>query len=51
MVLGDSDNMLVGDPVYTIGNPLGELTYTMTDGMGRDFYDYRVSKPQVIQYE
>ena len=24
---------------------------TMTDGMGRDFYDYRVSKPQVIQYE
>ena len=33
VVLGDSDNMLVGDPVYTIGNPLGELTYTMTDGM------------------
>ena len=33
VVLGDSDNMLVGDSVYTIGNPLGELTYTMTDGM------------------
>ena len=24
---------------------------TMTDGMGREFYDYRVSQPQVIQYE
>ena len=33
VVLGDSDNMLVGDPVYTIGNPLGELTYTLTDGI------------------
>ena len=33
VVLGDSDNMLVGDPVYTIGNPLGELTYSLTDGM------------------
>ncbi|MCI8594827.1 MAG: PDZ domain-containing protein [Oscillospiraceae bacterium] len=33
VILGDSDNMVVGDNVYTIGNPLGELTYTMTDGM------------------
>ena len=33
VVLGDSDNTLVGDEVYTIGNPLGELTYSMTNGM------------------
>ena len=33
VVLGDSDNLVVGQSVYTIGNPLGELTFTLTDGM------------------
>ncbi len=31
--LGDSDQMQVGQPVYAIGNPLGELEYTMTGGI------------------
>ena len=31
--LGDSDQMQVGQTVYTIGNPLGELDYTMTSGI------------------
>ena len=31
--LGDSDAMRVGDTLYAIGNPLGELSYTMTSGM------------------
>lgn len=30
--IGDSDALQVGDPVCTIGNPLGELTYTLTVG-------------------
>ena len=30
--LGNSDNMQVGESVYAIGNPLGELTFTMTTG-------------------
>ncbi len=33
VTLGDSDQLAVGEPVYTIGNPLGELTFTLTDGM------------------
>jgi serine protease Do len=33
VTLGDSDQVVVGESVYTIGNPLGELTYTFTDGM------------------
>jgi serine protease Do len=33
VTLGDSDQVVVGETVYTIGNPLGELTYTFTDGM------------------
>jgi len=33
VVLGDSDYMSVGDTVYAVGNPLGELEYTMTSGM------------------
>ena len=32
-VIGDSDEMLVGEKVYAVGNPLGELEYTMTDGI------------------
>jgi len=31
--LGDSDNLQVGETVYAIGNPLGELSFTMTSGM------------------
>ena len=33
VVLGDSDNLNVGDSVVAIGNPLGELTFTMTAGV------------------
>lgn len=32
-VLGNSDEMRVGQTVYAVGNPLGELTYTMTSGI------------------
>lgn len=31
--LGNSDSMSVGDSIYAVGNPLGELEYTMTGGM------------------
>ncbi len=31
--LGDSDEIRVGQTIYTVGNPLGELTYTMTSGI------------------
>lgn len=30
--LGDSDGVLVGDPVYAVGNPYGVLEFTMTVG-------------------
>lgn len=33
VAIGDSDAMSVGDKVYAVGNPLGELSYTMTSGM------------------
>ncbi len=32
VVLGDSGNMNVGDNVIAIGNPLGELTFSLTSG-------------------
>ncbi len=32
VVLGDSDQMNVGDSVIAIGNPLGELTFSLTSG-------------------
>lgn len=33
VILGDSDSLNVGDPVVAIGNPLGELTFSLTAGM------------------
>jgi len=33
VTLGDSDKLVVGESVYAIGNPLGELTYSLTDGI------------------
>ena len=32
VLLGDSDNLVVGEQVCAIGNPLGELTFTFTSG-------------------
>ena len=32
VVLGNSENLNVGDPVVAIGNPLGELTFSLTSG-------------------
>ena len=32
VILGDSDNLNVGDDVVAIGNPLGELTFSLTSG-------------------
>lgn len=33
VVLGDSDELSVGDEVAAIGNPLGELTFSLTTGV------------------
>ncbi|MFI3227943.1 MAG: trypsin-like peptidase domain-containing protein [Clostridia bacterium] len=33
ITLGDSDDLEVGETVYAIGNPLGELTFSLTDGL------------------
>ena len=33
VTLGSSDELVVGESVYAIGNPLGELTYSLTDGI------------------
>ncbi|MBQ9973713.1 MAG: trypsin-like peptidase domain-containing protein [Oscillospiraceae bacterium] len=33
VALGDSDALVVGESVYAIGNPLGELTFSLTDGL------------------
>ena len=33
VILGDSDNMNVGDTVLAIGNPLGELTFSLSQGV------------------
>ncbi len=32
VIIGDSSNLNVGDPVVAIGNPLGELTFSLTSG-------------------
>ena len=33
VILGDSDKMVVGEDVVAIGNPLGELTFSLTKGV------------------
>ncbi|MBQ8209545.1 MAG: trypsin-like peptidase domain-containing protein [Clostridia bacterium] len=33
VIYGESSALEVGDSVYVIGNPLGDLTYTLTDGI------------------
>ena len=33
VTIGSMDDCRVGNTVYAVGNPLGELTYTMTDGI------------------
>ncbi len=33
VIYGKSSELEVGSPVYVIGNPLGDLTYTLTDGI------------------
>lgn len=33
VTFGDSSTMSVGDTVYAVGNPMGELQFTMTSGM------------------
>lgn len=33
VTMGDSSQLVVGEAVYAIGNPLGELTYSLTDGI------------------
>lgn len=33
VTLGDSGKLVVGESVYAIGNPLGELTYSLSDGL------------------
>lgn len=33
LVYGNSSELSVGDSVYVIGNPLGDLTFTLTDGV------------------
>ena len=32
-IIGNSDNVRVGQTVYAVGNPFGDLVYTMTDGI------------------
>lgn len=33
VVIGSSDNLAVGDDIIAIGNPLGELTFSMSEGI------------------
>lgn len=33
VLIGNSDDIRVGQRLYAIGNPFGDLTYTMTDGI------------------
>ncbi|MBQ7768357.1 MAG: trypsin-like peptidase domain-containing protein [Oscillospiraceae bacterium] len=53
VVLGNSDNLNVGDSVVAIGNPLGELTFSLTAGSisakDRDITMSNGSSMQLIQ--
>ena len=53
VVLGDSDNLNVGDSVVAIGNPLGELTFSLTAGavsaLNRDVTMSSGSTQELIQ--
>lgn len=44
VTIGDSDGIVVGEDVYAVGNPLGELGFTMTKGvvsaLDRDITSY-----------
>jgi len=33
VIIANSDNIRVGQPVYAVGNPFGDLVYTMTEGI------------------
>ena len=33
VLIADSNNVRVGQPVYAVGNPFGDLVYTMTEGI------------------
>ena len=33
VLIGNSDNIRVGQTIYAVGNPFGDLVYTMTDGI------------------
>ena len=33
VVMGDSDEVIIGEDVFAIGNPLGELTFSITKGI------------------
>ena len=46
VVLGDSDTLNVGDTVVAIGNPLGELTFSLTSGVVSAL-DREVTSPTV----
>jgi len=33
VTFGDSDKLIIGEDIYTIGHPLGQFTYTFTNGI------------------
>ena len=50
VVIANSDNIRVGQRVYAVGNPIGEFTFTMTDGIVSAL-DRRVSlERKIINY-
>jgi serine protease Do len=55
VTLGDNDAMKVGDAVYAVGNPLGELDYTMTSGivsaLDRDIQVDEVTRINMFQID